>query len=151
MGCAFMDKYGCYEAIHEIEKEIFSLVKKHSSQLTFRESVHLHQLFSDRKHHLNRCCPLTEENYLAFKQINQELDNLVWLNRKRALEMARFVSFAGVSRESSNWLIKAYLIVDGDMGGVELSDDLAYGSDFKRMRSILASAQNYRKFRKARH
>lgn len=143
MGCVFMDKYGCYEAIHEIEKEIFSLVKKHSSQLTFRESVHLHQLFSDRKHHLNRCCPLTEENYLAFKQINQELDNLVWLNRKRALEMARFVSSAGVSRESSNWLIKAYLIVDGDMGGIELPDDLAYGSDFKRMRPILASTQNY--------
>ena len=104
--------------------------------------MHLHQLFSDRRHHLNRCCPPTEENFLAFKQINQELDNLVWLNRKRALEMARFVSFAGVSRESSNWLIKAYLIVDGDMGGVELSDDLAYGSDFKRMRSILASTQN---------
>ena len=111
--------------------------------MTFRESVHLHQLFSDRKHHLNRCCPLTEENYLAFKQINQELDNLVWLNRKRALEMVRFVSSAGVSRESSNWLIKAYLIVDGDMGGVELSDDSAYGSDFKRMRPILASTQNY--------
>ena len=57
--------------------------------------------------------------------------------------MARFVSSAGVSQESSNWLIKAYLIVDGDMGGVELSDDLAYGSDFKRMRPILASTQNY--------
>ena len=57
--------------------------------------------------------------------------------------MARFVSSAGVSRESSNWLIKAYLIVDGDMGGIELSDDLAYGSDFKRMRPILASTQNY--------
>ena len=27
MGCVFMDKYGCYEAIHEIEKEIFGLVK----------------------------------------------------------------------------------------------------------------------------
>lgn len=142
MGCAFMDKYGCYEAIHEIEKEIFSLVKKHSSQLTFQESVHLNQLFSDRRHHLNRCCLLTEENFLAFKQINQELDNLVWLNRKRALEMARFVSFAGISRESSNWLIKAYLTVDGDVG-VELSDELAYGSDFKRMRPILASTQNY--------
>ena len=138
-----MDKYDCFEAIHEIEKEIFSLVKKHSSQLTFRESVHLHQLFSDRKHHLNRCCLLTEENFLAFKQINQELNNLVWLNRKRALEMAHFVSSAGISRESSHWLIKAYLIVDGDMGGIELSDELAYGSDFKRMRPILASTQNY--------
>lgn len=40
-------------------------------------------------------------------------------------------------------MIKAYLIVDGDMGEVELSDDLAYGSDFKRMGPILASTQNY--------
>lgn len=138
-----MDKYDCFEAIEEIEKEIFSLVQKYGSQLTFRESVHLHQLFSDRKHLLNRFCPQTEENFLAFKQIDQELDNLVWLNRKRALEMACFVSSAGLSQESTNWLIKAYLTVDGDRGGVELSDDLAYGSDFKRMRPILTSAQNY--------
>lgn len=138
-----MDKYDCFKAIQDIEKEIFSRVQKYRSQLTFRKGVHLYQLFSDRKYLLNQFCPMTEENFLAFKQINQELDNLVWLNRKRALEMARFVSSAGISRESSHWLIKAYLIVDGDMGGIELSDELAYGSDFKRMRPILASTQNY--------
>ena len=32
-----MDKYGCYEAIHEIEKEIFRLVKNTDRNWLFRK------------------------------------------------------------------------------------------------------------------
>lgn len=138
-----MQKYDCFENILKIEQKIFALVRKFKKGLTRNETIELHELFSDRKRLLNKSCPYTEENLLALKEINRELDNLTLLNRKRALNLVRFISDTDICRESGGWMIKAYLIVDGDMGGIGLSDEKSYGSNFNETRPILASAQRY--------
>lgn len=138
-----MQKYDCFEVIQKIEQKIFALVSKVNKGLARNEKIELHELFADRKRLLNRSCPYTEENLSALKEINRELENLTLLNRKRTLDLVRFISDTGICGESGDWMIKAYLIVDGDMGGIGLSDEKAYGSNFKEMRSVLASAQEY--------
>ena len=138
-----MQKYDCFESVPKIEQKILTLVRKFKKGLTRNETIELHELFSDRKRLLNKSCPYTEENLSALKEINRELENLTLLNRKRALDFVRFRSDTDICRESGDWMIKAYLIVDGDMGGIELSDEKAYGSNFREMRSVLASAQKY--------
>ena len=138
-----MQKYDCFEDVQKIEQKIFALVGKYNKGLTQNEKIELHELFSDRKRLLNKSCPYTEENLSALKEINRELENLTLLNRRRALDLVRFISDIGICSESADWMIKAYLIVDGDMGGIELSDEKSYGSNFNEMRPILASAQEY--------
>ena len=138
-----MRKYDCFEDVQKIEQKIFALVRKFKRGLTRNETIELHELFADRKRLLNKSCPYTEENLSALKEINRELENLTLLNRKRALDLVRLVSEADICREGDNWTINAYLFVDGDMGGIELSDEKAYGSNFNEMRPILASAQEY--------
>lgn len=138
-----MQKYDCFEDVQKIEQKIFALVRKFNKGLTRNETIELHELFSDRKRLLNKSCPYTEENLSASKEINRELENLTLLNRKRALDLVRLISEADICREGDNWTINAYLFVDGDMGGIELSDEKAYGSNFREMRSVLASAQKY--------
>lgn len=138
-----MQKYDCFEDIQKIELNIFALVRKFKKGLTRNETIELHELFADRKRLLNKSCRYTEENVSALKEINRELENLTLLNRRRALDLVRFISDIGICSESADWMIKAYLIVDGDMGGIELSDEKSYGSNFNEMRPILASAQEY--------
>lgn len=138
-----MQKYDCFEDVQKIEQKIFALVGKYNKGLTQNEKIELHELFSDRKRLLNKSCPYTEENLSALKEINRELENLTLLNRRRALDLVRFISDIGICSESADWMIKAYLIVDGDMGGIKLSDEKSYGSNFNEMRPILASAQEY--------
>lgn len=138
-----MQKYDCFEDVQQIEKKIFALVRKFKRGLTRNETIELHELFADRKRLLNKSCPYTEENLSALKEINRELENLTLLNRKRALNLVRFISDIGICSECGDWKIKAYLIVDGDMGGIELSDEKSYGSNFSEMRPILASVQKY--------
>lgn len=138
-----MQKYDCFESVPKIEQKILTLVRKFKRGLTRNETIELHELFADRKRLLNKSCPYTEENLSALKEINRELENLTLLNRKRALNLVRFISDIGICSECGDWKIKAYLIVDGDMGGIELSDEKAYGSNFNEMRPILASVQKY--------
>ena len=138
-----MQKYDCFEDIQKIEQKIFALVRKFNKGLTRNETIELHELFSDRKRLLNQSCPYTEENLSALKEINRELENLTLLNRKRAFDLMSFISDTGIRSESADWMIKAYLIVDGNKGGIELSDEKSYGSNFNEMRPILASAQEY--------
>ena len=138
-----MQKYDCFEDVQKIEQKIFALVRKFKKGLTRNETIELHELFADRKRLLNKSCTYTEENLSALKEINRELENLTLLNRKRALDLVRLISEADICRKSDNWTINAYLFVDGDMGGIELSDEKAYGSNFNEMRPILASVQKY--------
>lgn len=138
-----MQNYDCFEVIQKIEQKIFALVRRFKKGLTRNETIELHELFADRKRLLNKSCLYTEENLSALKGINRELESLTLLNRKRALDLVRFILDTGTCSESADWMIKAYLIVDGDMGGIELSDEKSYGSNFNEMRPILASAQKY--------
>ena len=136
-----MKKYACFDEIQSMEEQIFNLLNKKHRNRSSPDNLDLHQLFSDRKRLLNLSCPPSEENFLALRNISNELDSLINLNKKRVFEMAKFISEDNVLRKNKNWNIYTCLIVDGDYGGIELSDDGAYGSDFNRMRPILASAK----------
>lgn len=132
-----MQKYTCFEEVQSVEKEIFSLVKFVVFHLKDEEKRKLLTLLEKRKRLLNQCCLPTEENCLALRQINQEIVSLSEMNLKRAKEMRRFVSTLPAPMKASNWYIMSYLRLDGYEGGITLSDDAAYGSDFCRMRKLL--------------
>lgn len=132
-----MQKYACFEEVQSVEKEIFSLVKFVVFHLKDEEKRKLLTLLEKRKRLLNQCCLPTEENCLALRQINQEIVSLSEMNLKRAKEMRRFVSTLPAPMKASNWYIMSYLRLDGYEGGITLSDDAAYGSDFCRMRKLL--------------
>lgn len=142
-----MDKYPCFDRVLEIEKEIFKpskfTGKPQYNNLDEGERGNLESLLNERRILMNRSCPSTAENQSLFWDVTKKFRKLVKTNKTKVVEIVGHLLESPFYKTETDWCITAGIFIDPSNPIIGADDDISYGSDFFKMRSLLSEAPRY--------